>query len=382
MNKIIIFGAGQLGRKYMTYPNIRNKVIALTDNNPALWGSAIEGVSVIRPEEIIQLDFDKISITISDVQMMKAVKQQLLSFAIPEEKIITFREIPLYVIWGYNEIGRNLLMYEDIGSFGELYVDPNPHFWGKTYCGVPIKSPEILQELTSFGQIVVACEQSVRKENLQYLSDLNIPDEAIAFLGDFIEDHTKSARFLWMKDYSKWLNMQNLSGSVAECGVFMGDSAKFLNEFFPDRNLYLFDTFAGFAEEDILKERSLNNSKFLEGVFNRIGHLCNPYVDIVMRKMNYPERIIIKKGLFPKSAEGIDDQFCFVNLDMDLYQPMIAALQFFWDKLVPGGCVVLHDYFHPQLPGVKQAVSDFEKQIGVRLFKTVLGDGCSIALLK
>lgn len=42
----------------------------------------------------------------------------------------------------------------------------------------------------------------------------------------------------------------------------------------------------------------------------------------------------------------------------------------------------MHDYFSPNLPGVKQAVGDFEKQKGIKLYKTVIGDNCSIAILK
>lgn len=41
----------------------------------------------------------------------------------------------------------------------------------------------------------------------------------------------------------------------------------------------------------------------------------------------------------------------------------------------------LHDYFHPELPGVKQAVSEFEKERGIKLRKVPIGDFCSIAIL-
>ena len=54
---------------------------------------------------------------------------------------------------------------------------------------------------------------------------------------------------------------------MAECGVFRGDCTKFINLFFPDRTLYLFDTFGGFEKSDIEYEISLgryenNTSKF------------------------------------------------------------------------------------------------------------------------
>ena len=42
---------------------------------------------------------------------------------------------------------------------------------------------------------------------------------------------------------------RKILGSVAEVGVYKGDFAKYINYFFPDRKLYLFDTFEGFPDE-------------------------------------------------------------------------------------------------------------------------------------
>ena len=121
----------------------------------------------------------------------------------------------------------------------------------------------------------------------------------------------------------------------------------------------------------------------MNGQFNTdSGLFDDTSVARVMEKMTYPSNVIIKKGWFPQSAEGIEDTFCFVNLDTDLYQPILSGLEFFWDKIEIGGCILVHDYFHPMLPGVKKAVEDFEKMKDVKLQKMPIGDGCSIAILK
>jgi O-methyltransferase len=49
---------------------------------------------------------------------------------------------------------------------------------------------------------------------------------------------------------------------------------------------------------------------------------------------------------FPDSANAVNDEFGFVNLDMDLYQPMLAELKFFLHRMISGGGVLLHDYFN------------------------------------
>jgi hypothetical protein len=43
---------------------------------------------------------------------------------------------------------------------------------------------------------------------------------------------------------------------------------------------------------------------------------------------------------------------------------------------------LLHDYFVPDLPGVKKAVLDYENEIGVKLTKLPLGDGCTLVVIK
>lgn len=42
-----------------------------------------------------------------------------------------------------------------------------------------------------------------------------------------------------------------------------------------------------------------------------------------MSKMTYPNNAKIHKGCFPETAREIEDTFIFVNLDFDLYQPII-----------------------------------------------------------
>ena len=47
-----------------------------------------------------------------------------------------------------------------------------------------------------------------------------------------------------------------------------------------------------------------------------------------------------------------------------------------------GGVILLHDYFVPDLPGVKKAVDEFEIELGRYLHKMPLGDGCTLAVIK
>lgn len=58
---------------------------------------------------------------------------------------------------------------------------------------------------------------------------------------------------------AKELNKSAIIGAVAEFGVFKGDFATLINRSFPDRKLYLYDSFEGFKENELLSETSMNS---------------------------------------------------------------------------------------------------------------------------
>jgi len=194
-------------------------------------------------------------------------------------------------------------------------------------------------------------------------------------------DTCMDQRVYWMQDFAKTVYDNKLKGCVAEGGVFRGDSAKYINKFFPDRKLYLFDTFEGFSEKDVKYEMDLNNKSYNESGFTNTKLFDDTTPELLLRKMLYPDMVEIRKGYFPETAKGINSSFVFVNLDMDLYLPMLAGLEFFWDRLVKGGCILLHDYYHPSLPGVKKAVEDFEAKKNICIIKRQLVMGVALLCL-
>lgn len=127
---------------------------------------------------------------------------------------------------------------------------------------------------------------------------------------------------------------RNIRGEAAEAGVYQGEFARYINQFFYDRKLYLFDTFEGFSEKDIKVESQNGYTRRNSGYFGDTS------VDFVMSKMKIKDNIIVKKGYFPDTTEGVADRFCFVSLDMDLYQPIKAGLEYFYPRLNWGGVYI------------------------------------------
>lgn len=95
-----------------------------------------------------------------------------------------------------------------------------------------------------------------------------------------------------------------------------------------------------------------------------------------------PQNVIIRKGFFPSTFLGLEEQkFIFVNLDFDLYAPIYAGLELFYPRMVKGGIILIHDYFTEIYHGVKVAVDDFEKNYNIKLTRVPIGDGISIAIV-
>jgi len=154
------------------------------------------------------------------------------------------------------------------------------------------------------------------------------------------------------------INKRCLKGNVAELGVYKGKFARYINTYFPERKLYLFDTFEGFDNRDVQTEQQKD---FSTGTQN----FADTSVEGVLKQMPFPEQCIPVKGFFPESAKDVSDTFVFVSLDADLYEPIYNGLQFFYPKLVKGGYIFIHDFNNDHYRGARKAVEQFCEEQGL-----------------
>ena len=134
------------------------------------------------------------------------------------------------------------------------------------------------------------------------------------------------------------INKRNIEGAAAELGVFRGDFAMIINDLLPERTLYLFDTFEGFPKEEIQKELTGEVLKTTVDAYKKTS------VDFVIKRMRFPEKIVIRQGMFPDTADGLDERFAFVSLDCDWEESLYQDLLFFYPRLSEGGYIMVHDY--------------------------------------
>jgi O-methyltransferase len=145
------------------------------------------------------------------------------------------------------------------------------------------------------------------------------------------------------------IKSEQIEGSFAEAGVWQGKTSKIIHQLAPDRKYFLFDTFEGFPSQN------------LEIEADNIDRFKNTNLNIVKQNIGDLNNIVFRVGYFPETAKGLEsEKFAFVLLDMDLYQSTKDGLEFFFDRVVPGGYIFLHDYNSPESDwGVSRAVNEF-----------------------
>ena len=87
-------------------------------------------------------------------------------------------------------------------------------------------------------------------------------------------------------------------------------------------------------------------------------------LEAVLARLPHPERALLRPGLFPGSATGLEAGFALVSLDVDLEESTYQGLRWFLPRMEAGGFLLLHDYNSPDLPGVRKALRRYEAEHG------------------
>jgi hypothetical protein len=82
------------------------------------------------------------------------------------------------------------------------------------------------------------------------------------------------------------------------------------------------------------------------------------------------------RGRIPESLPtAAIDRVAYLALDLNVAAPEVAALEYFWDKLVPGAPVLLDDYGWAQYRPQKEAMDAFAAAHGVEILTLPTGQG-------
>lgn len=152
---------------------------------------------------------------------------------------------------------------------------------------------------------------------------------------------------------------ENVPGDLVEAGVWRGGATIFMKavlEIYGDmtRNLYAADSFRGLPEP---------SDAFPADSGDRHHEIAYLSVSLETVKENFrkygvsDERVHFVEGWFQDTLHGLPcENIALLRLDGDMYSSTIHALEALYDRVQPGGFVIVDDY---NLVGAHSAVHDF-----------------------
>ena len=162
------------------------------------------------------------------------------------------------------------------------------------------------------------------------------------------------------------IRKQGIIGDFIECGVWRGGSCIFAKAYFDlwamDRKVWVADSFEGLPqptlEQDSKMDLSAKLYPELAVTLDEVRHNFNSYCHL-------DENVIFLKGWFKDTLHKANiKEISILRLDGDLYESTMDTLSALYDKLVPGGEIIVDDYY--AIPQCRTAVSDYFAKMGYK----------------
>jgi hypothetical protein len=166
--------------------------------------------------------------------------------------------------------------------------------------------------------------------------------------------------------------VEAIPGNTAECGVYQGASPYLICNFIDQsrnqaRTHFIFDSFEG-----------LSAPSRLDGDHWSAGDLAWELAD-VKRTLAKFQNISWHKGWIPERFVDVEDKdFAFVHIDVDLYEPTLESIRFFYYRMNCGGIILCDDYGFATCPGVTSAIEEFLSDKPEKMITLTCGGGFMI----
>lgn len=242
-----------------------------------------------------------------------------------------------------------------------------------------------IQEITSLKNHINFVNNEIEKyillpkNSLTYAQDLLYTFHNADFIKDplFIETYAlvkkvdeghllKNEDIQWRIHVLCWaaFHAKHLEGDFVDCGVSTGLFARGVINYVDFQKLnkkyYLLDTFCGMdprysSPYEMQRNEIIGYNKKI-GVYEKVKETFSGFdVEII-------------KGAIPDTFSQVKtEKVCYLSVDMNCVMPEIAALEFFWDKMVSGGIIILDDYGYPGCIEQKTAHDSFARSKNVQV---------------
>lgn len=206
--------------------------------------------------------------------------------------------------------------------------------------------------------------------NADFLSDPRFVQSFAAALDSIPENIVKDTLGVlrWRAHVCCWAANQakHLEGDFVECGVWYGVLSRALAEYVDfdksDKTFYLLDPWGGLQMG--------NSSDYQPDIY-----------DVVKSRFSKYSNVRMIRGLVPETLLQVPSQkVAFLSIDMNGIEPERQALNYFYDKMVPGGVIYFDDYGVAGYEGLKAMVDEFFKNKPESIMYIPTGQGIVVKL--
>jgi len=170
----------------------------------------------------------------------------------------------------------------------------------------------------------------------------------------------ESRHFRFKRLYDSYKRVLNLDGFTVDCGVLRGLSTHILCSIlkqhdpnFSGHGVIAIDSFEGLSAnrpEDGMDKRTYHKKKL---------KFTMPIETFSKNMADFPNITTIK-GWIPEVLSTLpDNKYRFIHIDVDMYEPTLGCLKYFWPRLIPGGIIVCDDYSSYNFKGARLAIDKF-----------------------
>lgn len=192
----------------------------------------------------------------------------------------------------------------------------------------------------------------------------------------------KQCRLYSLQENLEFVLSRRVPGDVAECGCWKGHSSYIISTVLSDHKFsgtfHIFDSFEGGLSKKDQEDSNLRVSLSETELAAESARFASTE-DEVRKTLSDYDFVRLYKGWIPvRFPEVQDREFMFVHVDVDLYQPTLDSMSFFYPRLSDNGCIVIDDYGCSAFPGARKAVDRYLSEHNCRMFYEVPMGGCFI----
>ena len=179
---------------------------------------------------------------------------------------------------------------------------------------------------------------------------------------EWSDNFYKQNRFINLIQLVKYILSKDEVFDFVECGCWKGHSAFIISKLIKEseKNIYfhIFDSFEGLSasteKDQNFHKLDKSENKRLRDQFASSEEFVK---ERVLKDFNFCKTY---KGWIPSRFENVSEKkFSFVHIDVDLYEPTMKSLEFFFPRLEKNGIIVCDDYNYRIFDGAKKAWDEY-----------------------